>query len=573
MSQSETPCRTPLSLYALGTQSDWVFNGGAWGKPGQQRIVDLTKQAGIDRLYWRTHNGGQACYPSEVCTVMDGSIYRDPDFSGVGVLPKSFFAYATHIDYSKWDQVADMSEIATESGLEYCHWYTVFEDDHGGHLKSDFLRDHAEFRCTDRSGKQASGFLDFWYPEVREYKLKIVKEILERPCRRLLLDFVRRNGTPSADGDGNFAYGFNAEIVEGFRGETGLDARELHPGDAEWDAWLHYNARPLTDFLRSVHAMASDAGVAVDVMVWPVKCLDWKALDLQAITGQGLVESVLVGSQRYACSAAEAVRQVAVVRAQVGGSATVVPGLPGYHGLSPALVDRFIEGALEAGCNAVALHESNHVLESPISDGLRAWSFGVPNSLREVTATREVSLPVGYSGFLKCFSVDTLGSDQNTYLSVAWDESKLTVSVECSERNPEKLKPVPGLSKANYNARQLRARGFWNPFESVHVFLDAAHSHDEYFHFILDPEGDAMCETRSDEDWAGEWEHEVEITDDQWKAVFRIPWTTIKTTPGTGKLFGFQVVRVQNSPRETSSWFCSYGRRMNPAEFGHLRLA
>lgn len=562
-----------MKIHALGTHSDWVYNGGAWGRAGHQRIADLTFAAGIRRLYWRTHNGGQAKYPSRVCTVEDGGVFRDPNFQGLGSLPKSYFAYAQYLDYSAWDQVSDMAEIGSAVGLEVCHWYTVFEDDHGGHLGSDFIRNNPRFRCMLKSGEAVSGCADFWFPEVQEYKLSVIDELLEKPTRRLLLDFLRRNGKPSADAAGNFRYGYNPEIRDGFRAETGLDALRISPGTPDWEAWLDYNARPLTEFVRKVQARVAAKGLPLDLLVWAVDTRQWMAFDLPTMAREGLVDTILTGTQRYAFSAADARRQVQAVRHQLGDVPhPVAPGLFSYSQIPPLSVDEFAKAAESEGCEAIVLHEANHVVECPLGDRLRAWSYGKPHCDREVVATTGGGDAPVNGGFIKCHDVFNEPCDQQTDFSVSHTAENLLVRVTCHERNPSGLLPVPGLGTENYNANELKARAFWNPYESVHLFLDVRHDHENYHHFVLDPSGAKMAEQRLDEDWNGSWHGEVRIENSAWTATFRIPWSSLGHQPQTGHRLGFQLVRMQNAPRELSAWFCTTGRRVNPLEFGHLRL-
>jgi len=563
-----------MKIHALATHSDWVYNGGAWGKPGHQRIADLTYAAGIRRLYWRTHNGGQAKYPSKISSIVDGSHFRDPNFQGLGSLPKSYFAYMQTLDYRNWDQVSDMAEIGSEVGLEVCHWYTVFEDDHGGHSYSEYLQKHPQYRCTLKSGEQISGCLDFWYPEVREYKLAIIDELLEKPTSRMLLDFLRRNGKPSADANGNFRYGHNPEIVAGFKSETGLDAARLEPGTPDWEAWLDYNARPLTEFLREVHVRAKAKGVPIDLLTWAVNTRKWLALDAPAIFAEGLAENLLTGTHRYAFSAADARRQVTQMRATLGpdSQTPVLPGLFCYNQFPPRSVDEFVHEAESLGCDAVVLHEANHVVECPITDTVRSWHLDKPNVKREILASANGAAPKTYEGFIPCHDITGRTCDQLTKLSASYDATALTITVTCMERAPEKLLPIPGIGKDNYNGNELKARAFWNPFESVQILLDATHGHEDYFHFVIDPSGETITEQRLNEDWEGDWQGTAHIGSQEWTATFRLPWSTLGVEPVPSRQMGVQVVRMQNSPRELSAWFCATGRRINPLELGHIRL-
>ncbi len=566
-----------MNIFALGTHSDWFYAGGGWGKPGLQRAADLSAEAGIKRLYWRTHNGGQAKYPSKVCKVSDNAGYRDPAFKGFGTLPKSYFAYMTHVDYSHWDQLTDMAEIATSTGLEYCHWYTIFEDDHGGHLGSDFLKEHPKYQCRTRDGEPVPGCLDFWFPEVREYKRRIVQELLEKPAQRLLLDFVRRNGKPSADGDGNYRYGYNPEKLLAFKEATGLDALALCPGSAGWEQWLDFNARPMTEFLLEISQMAKAVGRPLDLMVWPVDQRQWLALDLPAVAQAGAVGEILVGSHTYSYSSAEVSRQLDALRPQVAGTGcTVTPGLPAYQGLSADGLEGFAAEAQRLGCQNIVLFESDALLSNPLSDRMRAISLGQSHTRRAVRVVRTEGTPdwsrvPQYSGFLKTYALGDGAPDQETSFQMAHDGEALYLRVTCKERAPENLLPVPCFDPQNYNMKQLGSRAL-DPYESLHFFLDYHHQHENYARFMVDPSNRSMAGERINDTWPHPWTHHAEIGADRWIAELTLPLAPFKRDGVVGKELGFQLLRVQNQPREVSAWFNARGRKIAPVDFGHLVL-
>lgn len=567
-----------MKIYALGTHSDWFYGGGAWGPEGLQRVADLSAQAGISRLYWRTHNGGHAKYPSRVCTISDGASYRDPSFTGFGSLPKSYFAYMERVDYREWDQLTDMAEIATAVGLEICHWYTIFEDDHGGHLSSDFLRAHPEYQCRTREGTAIRGSLDFWFPEVREYKRRIVEELLEKPASRLLLDLVRRNGTPSADVSGNYRYGYNPEKLAAFRRETGLDALRIATGTQEWECWLEFNSKPLTDFIAEISALVGGAGRAVDLLVWPVQQKEWLALDLPRLAKEGAVSEIFSGSHTYSFAPTEVQRQLSALRPQVAGTdVKVAPGLPAYQRLSPRGLDGFVEEAARQGCESFLLMESDAILHDPLTDRLRAISIGKTHGSRSVRAVRTAGRPdwntiPTYSGFLLSYAVEQREPDQLTHFQVAHDGSALYLRVVCSERTPQSLLPVPCFDRDNYNVNQLGARTFYDPFESVHLFLDYTHQHEDYARFCVDPANTGIAGQCIADEWEQPWEHVAKIGEQGWEVEMTIPLRTLQLKEPSGKTLGFQIIRVQNQPREISAWFYTWGRRMTAADFGHLIL-
>jgi len=565
-------------MYTLGTHSDWYYHGGCWGKPGLQRVADLCLEAGINRLYWRTHDGGQAKYPSRVGSINDGARYRSGQFQGLGTLPESFFNYRKYLDYSQWDQLTDMAEIASSVGLPYSHWYTIHEDDHGGNFSSAFLENHPEFQCRTRDGQAIPGCLDFWFPEVRNYKRAIVEELLAKPAERLLLDFLRRNGTPSADFQGHYRYGYNPEKLEAFRRETGLDALKLTPSLPEWSQWLQFNARPMTEFVLEIADLARRVNRPLDLLLWPVDQLAWMAFDLPALARAGAVHDVLIGSHTYAFSAAEARRQVEAMRPQLEGTAArMAPGLPAYYELPAEGFDRFVGEVERQGCDRMVLFESHALINSPLVERIRAASLDKSHHSRAVLAIRTegspdwARVPV-QTGFLRAFAFDDGQTDQETSFQVAHDGQSLYFRFICRERTPQHLIPVPQYDHNNYNVAQLGYRMYWNPHESIHLALDFRHQHEDFVCFTVDPANDAHAGTWIDEVWLTPWQHTTHIGPDRWEVELTLPLASLEIDRPSGKILGFQAVRVQDRPREVSSWFNSKGRRLQPLEFGHLTL-
>ena len=66
-----------MRIRTITTMTDWAWNMGCWGKVGVYRTMDVMKMADIKDLYWRTHDGGKAMYPSKVSTVSTGDVYNE----------------------------------------------------------------------------------------------------------------------------------------------------------------------------------------------------------------------------------------------------------------------------------------------------------------------------------------------------------------------------------------------------------------------------------------------------------------------------------------------------------------
>ena len=89
------------------------------------------KDAGVKRVYLRTHGGGRPLYPSKVAK-----------------------------GNKEWNPFPAAIEIGHELGLEVHGWYTLFEESHGGIVSEDlrdanlgsFFQDHSEYMQMDRNG-------------------------------------------------------------------------------------------------------------------------------------------------------------------------------------------------------------------------------------------------------------------------------------------------------------------------------------------------------------------------------------------------------------------------------------
>ena len=130
-----------MQVNAITTLTDWTGLGGAWSKEGVGRILSYLKFAGMNKVYWRTFAGGNAMYPSKVASVYHGKAAQPL----VKVNPPGYVDWITKIDCGSFDSLQCAVDWAHELGMELHAWYTVFEDDHGGHTSSSFVRDHPEW--------------------------------------------------------------------------------------------------------------------------------------------------------------------------------------------------------------------------------------------------------------------------------------------------------------------------------------------------------------------------------------------------------------------------------------------
>src|SRR5688500_18312722 len=96
------------------------------------------------------------------------------------------------LDYAKFDPFAEAIRYGHKIGLQIHAWVTINEDDHGWGLQSEFTKKHSEFRWHKRNGTRYYSQLSFVYPEVRKYKLALLRELLANYAMDgLFLDWIR----------------------------------------------------------------------------------------------------------------------------------------------------------------------------------------------------------------------------------------------------------------------------------------------------------------------------------------------------------------------------------------------
>jgi uncharacterized lipoprotein YddW (UPF0748 family) len=149
--------------------------------------------------------------------------------------------------------------------------------------------------------------LSFAFPEVRRYKLPIIKELLANyELDGLFLDWIRTGDVrdnPQNDAQGVADYGYENPLTESFRKAFGNDAESIPNGD---ETWVRWRAEPQTIFMRDVRKFVSTQKRHVPIAVlvgqpWhyrdEVDKIDGNLrgllLDLTTWTREALVDAVI----------------------------------------------------------------------------------------------------------------------------------------------------------------------------------------------------------------------------------------------------------------------------------------
>lgn len=155
-------------------------------------------------------------------------------------------------------------------------------------FNSDFWRAHPEFRVRGPKGEDRTK-LSYAFPEVRAFKLAVLREAATRDIDGIALDFLRHPPF----------FGLEEPMVAAFREKHGVDPRPLPVTDPRWGP---IRAGCMTAFLRDTRALLDAAGakhgrrlglsVRIDHREYAVL-----GCDLATWLNEGLLDYLVVGQR------------------------------------------------------------------------------------------------------------------------------------------------------------------------------------------------------------------------------------------------------------------------------------
>ncbi|MEO6035564.1 MAG: family 10 glycosylhydrolase [Verrucomicrobiota bacterium] len=311
-----------IFLSAPLTHSDWMLKPGvAWGADGIRHMLDACKAAGWSKIYWRTFDGGRSLYKSKLLRAQgkwDDDSFWHPKSDEDKALLQRFTPGMTpekraelinkfeSLDYEHFDSLASAIDYGHKIGLEIHAWVSINEDDHGWGLQSEFSKKHPEYRWRKRDGKIYHSQLSFAFPEVRQYKLALLKELLRYDLDGFFFDWIRTGDVrdnPQTDSDGVADSGYEAPLLSEFQSRFGFDPREIPNSD---DRWVRTRAEPQTIFMRAARTLIHSTGRNLPVAAlvghpWHYRGEQNKIdgnlrgllLDVKAWSREGLIDSVV----------------------------------------------------------------------------------------------------------------------------------------------------------------------------------------------------------------------------------------------------------------------------------------
>jgi uncharacterized lipoprotein YddW (UPF0748 family) len=323
LAKNESPAAVRKLIFnAPLTHSDWMLKPNIkWGPEGVQHMLDMCKEAGWSRVLWRVCDAGRATYKSKLLRSdmrLDQDSFWSPQTDEGKALVKKFFPGVTEakqkeltaqferFDYSTFDSLAEAVRYGHEIGLQIHAWISINEDDHGWGWPSEFSKKHPEFRWRRRNGTPYRSQLSFSFPEVRKYKLALLKELLRYDIDGFFLDWIRTGDVrdnPQNDSAGVADYGYEEPNLKKYKSKFKKNATDVANGD---DAWVRVRAEPQTQFMREARKLIcrQKRKLPVAAMVghpWHYRGLMDKIdgnlrgllLDVNAWAREGLMDSVV----------------------------------------------------------------------------------------------------------------------------------------------------------------------------------------------------------------------------------------------------------------------------------------
>jgi hypothetical protein len=263
------------------THSDWMLRPGIeFGMPGVRHMLDACKACGWSRVLWRVFDAGRATYASKLLARglehEPNSIFSpetDADKAAVKKLLPGLTAEqsATYLkqmaamDYKNFDTLAAACDYGHSIGLQIHAWATINEDDHGWGWRSEFAKSHPEFTWRRRDGSNYRSQLSFAFPQVREYKLGLIRELLAYPIDGLFLDWIRTGDirdNPQTDPAGVADSGYEEPNVDAFITKYHANPKDVPNDD---DRWVRLRAEPQTIFMRDARKLTGKLPVSTMV--------------------------------------------------------------------------------------------------------------------------------------------------------------------------------------------------------------------------------------------------------------------------------------------------------------------
>lgn len=229
------------SKVTIGAMVDY-FSSAFWlpelrSREGLREWVERCRDLGITRLYFRVSNYGDFLHHTNIerrISPILANDYLDSD--------KKQAMFETCEMAGSFDILAAVTEDAHSLGMEVVPWITLSDEGLPEDCYTKFASSHPEFLMRDREGNRYDRSLSFGYPEVRKYRIELIRELQEYGTDGVFLDFtrwlwkmhVKDRGVSLVDDKSVCLFGYDEPVLQEYRQKTGKDPYEIPNGDTDW---------------------------------------------------------------------------------------------------------------------------------------------------------------------------------------------------------------------------------------------------------------------------------------------------------------------------------------------------
>ena len=235
---------------------------------------------------WCVIAGSRANYPSKV-TELVGTGVKDFGRRGDQLAAETLHRLADE----GVDTLNVVASACHEAGMQ-CYASMRMNGDYPesamdgtiGHLlNSNFWWQHPEFHIQSKGGQS---HFSYAYPEVREFKLGILREVVTRDIDGINLDFIRHPPF----------FGLDEPLLKAFQSKYQVDPAKVSVDDPRW---YPLRASIMTGFLRDARKLLDDEGRRKHRHLGLSARVDWKeyarlGCDIETWLKEGLVDYLVI---------------------------------------------------------------------------------------------------------------------------------------------------------------------------------------------------------------------------------------------------------------------------------------
>ncbi|MBI5768481.1 MAG: family 10 glycosylhydrolase [Verrucomicrobia bacterium] len=284
------PPRHSTRLLVINDDGFSAFYSGRYKNAADLRAHVLTyRDTPLAIFEWCITSGSRVNYPSKV-TELIGTGITDFGRRGDQLATETLQRLAAE----GTDTLATVAAACREAGL-LCYATMRMNGDYASkpgddfvarQFNSDFWRAHPEFRIRGLKGEDRTK-LSYAFPEVRAFKLAILREAAERDIDGIHLDFLRHPPF----------FGHETPLVDAFQKKYAADPRTLPTDDPRW---FTLRAEFMTGFLRDVRTLLDEAGKKKGRRLGLSARIDWRehlkvGCDVATWLRAGLLDYLAVG--------------------------------------------------------------------------------------------------------------------------------------------------------------------------------------------------------------------------------------------------------------------------------------